>query len=71
MLTLCCPCFFPSGTHHQHRQSQLLLHLSYELANETKSETGRQLAGLYLKNTIAAKVRRIDLLRPRPMLPLH
>lgn len=37
------------------RQSQLLLHLSFELANETKQEGGRQLAGLYLKNTITAK----------------
>ncbi len=36
-------------------QSQLLLHLSFELANETKQEGGRQLAGLYLKNTITAK----------------
>lgn len=41
---------------HPTPQSQLLLHLSYELANETKSESGRQLAGLYLKNTITAKV---------------
>lgn len=33
------------------------MHLSYELADERKVEGGRQLAGLYLKNTIAAKVR--------------
>jgi hypothetical protein len=38
-------------------QSQLVLHLSYELANESKDIGGRQLAGLYLKNTISAKVR--------------
>lgn len=41
-------------------QPFLLFALAAELANETKAENGRQLAGLYLKNTLTAKVRLSD-----------
>lgn len=37
-------------------QPELLALLAYELANEQKMINGRVLAGLYLKNTLTAKV---------------